>query len=60
MIAKALAFQYFGVRLGSGYSSIASLFTNEGEEFFERMLSSGKAHVSGDLGEGTFPYEGAE
>ena len=40
MIAKALAFQYFGVRLGSGYSSIASLFTNEGEEFFEGMLSS--------------------
>jgi hypothetical protein len=59
MIAKALAFQYFGVRLGSGYSSIASLFTNEGEEFFSRMLSSGEEHVSGDLGEGTFRYEGA-
>jgi SEC-C motif len=60
MIAKALAFQYFGVRLGSGYSSIASLFTNEGEEFFSRMLSSGEVHVSGDLGEGTFRYEGAQ
>jgi hypothetical protein len=60
MIAKALAFQYFGVRLGSGYSSIASLFTNEGEEFFAGMLSSGKEHVSGDLGEGTFRYEGAQ
>jgi hypothetical protein len=60
MIAKALAFQYFGVRLGSGYSSIASLFTNEGEEFFSRMLSSGKKHVAGDLGEGTFKYEGAQ
>ena len=60
MIAKAMAFQYFGVRLGNGHSSIASLFTNEGEEFFARMLSSGKAHVSGDLGEGTFRYEGAQ
>ncbi|MGA9945631.1 MAG: SEC-C metal-binding domain-containing protein [Candidatus Cybelea sp.] len=60
MIAKALAFQFFGVRLGNGYSSIASLFTNEGEEFFERMLFSGNAHVSGDLGEGTFTYEGAQ
>jgi len=60
MIAKALAFQYFGVHLGSGYSSIASLFTNEGEGFFSQMLSSGKAHVSGDLGEGTFRYEGAQ
>jgi hypothetical protein len=59
MIAKALAFQYFGIRLGNGYSSIASLFT-EGEVFFARMLASGKAHVSGDLGEGTFRYEGAQ
>ena len=38
----------------------ASLFTNEGEAFFEQMLSSGKNHVSGDLGEGTFSFEGAQ
>jgi|SRR5580704_5809476 hypothetical protein len=60
MIAKALTFQYFGVRLGSGYSSIASLFTNEGEAFVEQVLSSGRAHVSGDLGAGTFTFEGAQ
>jgi hypothetical protein len=60
MIAKALAFQYFGVLMGTGYSSIASLFTNEGEAFFAQMLSSGKEHVSGDFGEGTFRYEGAQ
>jgi hypothetical protein len=60
MIARALTFQYFGVRLGSGYSSIASLFTNEGEAFVEQVLSSGRAHVSGDLGEGTFTLEGAQ
>jgi len=60
MIAKALAFQYFGVRLGSGYSSIASLFANEGAAFFAQMLSTGKARVSGDFGEGTFKYDGAQ
>jgi hypothetical protein len=60
MIAKALAWQHFGVRLGEDYSAIASVFTNEGEAFFEQMLSSGKAHVSGDLGEGTFSFEGAQ
>jgi hypothetical protein len=52
MIAKALAFQYFGIRLGSGYSSLASFFANEGEEFFSQMLSTGKKHVSGDFGDG--------
>jgi hypothetical protein len=60
MIAKALALQHFGVRLGEDYSATASLFTNEGEAFFEQMLSSGKNHVSGDLGEGTFSFEGAQ
>jgi hypothetical protein len=60
MIAKALAWQHFGVRLGDGYSAIASIFTNEGERFFAQMLASGKTHVSGDLGEGTFKYEGAQ
>jgi SEC-C motif len=60
MIAQALAWQHFRVRLGAGYSAIASLFTNEGEAGFEQMLSSGKTHVSGDLGEGTFTYEGAQ
>ncbi len=60
MIAKALAFQRFGIRLENGYSAIASLFTNEGEAFFGQMLSSGSTHVTGDLGEGTFTYEGAQ
>ncbi len=60
MMAKALAWQHFGVRLGEGYSATASLFTNEGENFFEQMLSSGTNHVSGDLGEGTFTFEGAQ
>jgi SEC-C motif len=60
MIAKGLALQHFGVRLGESYSAAASLFSNEGEAFFEQMLSGGKAHVWGDLGEGTFSFEGAQ
>lgn len=60
MIAKALALQHFRVRLGEGYSATASLFSNEGEAFFEQMLSSGKNHVSGDLGEGNFTFEAAQ
>lgn len=60
MIAKALAWQHFDVRLGEGYSAAASLFSNEGEAGFEQMLSSGKKHVSGDLGEGTFSFEGTQ
>lgn len=63
MIAKALALQHFGVRLGEDYSATASLFSNEGEAFFEQMLAAGKAigkYVSGDLGEGNFTFEGAQ
>jgi hypothetical protein len=60
MIAKALAFRRFDIRLENGYSAIASLFTNEGEAFFQQMLASGTTHVSGDLGAGTFTYEGAQ
>ena len=60
MIAKALAFRRFDIRLENGYSAIASLFTNEGEAFFQQMLASGSTHVSGDLGAGTFTYEGAQ
>src|SRR5690349_19587366 len=37
MVAKALAWERFGIRLENGYSAIASVFTNEGEVFFEQM-----------------------
>lgn len=60
MIAKALAWQHFGVRMGTGYSATASIFANEGEDFFAGMLARGKSKVSGDLGQGTFKYVGAQ
>jgi SEC-C motif len=60
MIAKALAWQNFGVRLGKGFAAIASVFMNEGQRGFAQLLARGKAHVSGNLGEGTFKYEGAQ
>ena len=60
LIAKALAWQHWGVLLRERYSAIASLFTNEGEQSFAAALSRGKNFVSGDLGEGTFIYDGAQ
>jgi hypothetical protein len=47
MVAKALAFRYFGVRMDDGYSAIGSLFTNEGEAFFAQMLASGNPYRFG-------------
>ncbi len=60
MIAKALAWQHFGVRLGKGHSAVASVFMNEGWSGFAQLLAVGKAHVSGDLGNGTFQYQGSQ
>jgi len=60
MVAKALAWQHFGIRLGKGFSAIASVFMNEGEAGFAQLLARGKVRVSGNLGEGTFKYEGAQ
>jgi len=60
MIAKALAWQHFGVRLGKGYSAVASVFMNEGWSGFAQLLAVGKSHVSGDLGNGTFQYQGSQ
>lgn len=60
MVAKALAWQHFGIRLRKGFSAIASVFMNEGAGGFVQLLAHGKVHVSGNLGEGTFKYEGAQ
>ena len=60
MIAKALAWQHFGIRLGNGFSAIASVFMNESAGGFALLLARGKVRVSGNLGEGTFKYEGAQ
>jgi hypothetical protein len=47
------------VRLGEGFSSTAAIFMNQATSKFERMLAMGN-RVSGDLGEGTFKYEGTQ
>jgi hypothetical protein len=59
MIAKALAYQRFGVRLDEGFSSTAAVFTDQAMPDFDRMLTIGK-RVEGDLGEGTFKYVGTQ
>jgi hypothetical protein len=60
MTAKALAWQHWGVRLGEGYEAIASVFRDDGEAFFGGIMSRETNRVSGDLGNGTFRYEGAQ
>ncbi|HEX3352789.1 MAG TPA: SEC-C metal-binding domain-containing protein [Terriglobales bacterium] len=59
MIAKALAFQHFNVRLGDGFSSTAAVFMDQASPAFQQMLSMGN-RVGGDLGQGTFKYIGSQ
>lgn len=59
MIAKALAYQRFGVRLGDGYSATAAIFMNQATPEFARLLALGN-RVDGDLGQGTFRYQGTQ
>jgi hypothetical protein len=60
MIAKALAWQHFGIRLGKDHSAVAAVFMNEGWPDFAQLMAVGRAHVSGDLGNGTFRYQGSQ
>lgn len=60
MVAKALAWQHFGVRLGDGHSAVASVFMNEGWPGFARLMMAGKLTPPGDLGNGTFRYQGSQ
>ena len=60
MVAKALAWQHWGVRMGEGFSAIASVFHNDGEQFFRHLFSRGSERVTGELGNGTFTYEGTQ
>lgn len=59
MIAKGLAWHHFHVPLGDGFSSMAAVFDKAASELFTRMLSRGHC-VAGNLGNGTFTYEGAQ
>lgn len=59
MIAKALAYQHFGVRLGEGFSATAAVFMDQAMPDFERLLAIGK-RVEGNLGDGTFKYVGTQ
>src|SRR5208282_1851020 len=59
MIAKALAYQHFGIRLGDGFSATAAIFMNQAMPEFARLLALGN-NVGGDLGAGTFKYQGTQ
>src|SRR6266699_3689807 len=62
MIAQGLAWHHWGVLLRTGFSAIASLFSDAAAPFFAQMLSGWKTpiRVSANLGNGTFVYESAQ
>ena len=61
-ITRGLLWHHWNVILDPGNSVIASIFADSGTPFFERMLYRWNTpnRVSGNLGEGTFCYEGAQ
>jgi hypothetical protein len=60
MVAQALLWQHWRVRLGEGHGAIGSIFSDQAERFFRQMLVSAPRRVTGNLGEGTFSYEGSQ
>jgi hypothetical protein len=62
MIAQGLAWHHWKVLLKPGFSAVASIFHDSGTSFFTQMLArwGTQIRVSGDLGNRTFVYEGAQ
>jgi len=62
LIAKGLAWFHWQIILKQGYSAVAAFFLDRGAQFFGRLFSESKTlnHTSGDLGHGTFSYEGIQ
>ena len=60
MIARALAWHHYDVRLGDGFSSVGTFLGQAGEALWTEMLYNGRNPVAGDLGDGTFSYEGVQ
>lgn len=62
LIARGLLWHHWQTVLGPGYSAIASMFADARKTFFAQMLNKWNTPncVTGNLGEGTFCYEGAQ
>lgn len=62
MIARGLAWYHWQVLLGDAHSATASIFNDAGKAFFDQALSKWNTprRVTGNLGDGTFSYEGAQ
>jgi len=62
LIARGLVWYHWQILLGLGHSAIASIFSDAGTHFFTQMLNGWKTpnRVTGNLGDGTFCYEGAQ
>ncbi|ABF42759.1 conserved hypothetical protein [Candidatus Koribacter versatilis Ellin345] len=60
MIAKALLWIHYGVRCGTGFDAIGSIFHDQGEAFFRSVIGKGGQPVKRDFGDGAFSYEGSQ
>jgi hypothetical protein len=62
MIATGLLWHHWNVLLETGHSATAAIFSSAGEFSFSQIFYSWKTplRVSGNLGNGTFCYEGAQ
>jgi hypothetical protein len=62
LIAKGLGWFHWQIILKQGYSAVAAFFLDSGAQFSGRLFSESKTlnHTSGDLGHGTFSYEGIQ
>lgn len=62
LIAKGLGWFHWQIILKQGYSAVAAFFLDSGAQFFGRLFSESKTlnHIRGDLGHGTFSYEGIQ
>lgn len=60
MIARGLAWHHYKVQLGDGFSAKGAVFNDAARATLIGMLSSARNRVVGDLGGGTFTYEGVQ
>lgn len=59
-IVKGLVWHHWRVLLAPNASAWAGILSAHGEKLFKRMLALNGHRVSGNLGEGTFVYEGLQ
>ena len=61
LVAKGLAWHHWGLLLGSGYASIAAIFSDRGAGFADHLFAwKARDRVTATLGGNAFSYEGLQ